>query len=408
MSLYPDILDVAIIGGGAAGFFSGIQLLEQDSALSVTIFEASSKPLNKVRISGGGRCNLTHAEFDIEKLIESYPRGGKFLYSLFSRFAPSDTMDWFEARGVPLKIEDDGRVFPQSDDSASVVHCLRDRFYRLKGRLETQTKIVDVQHDGDIFTIATKKRTVLARRVILATGGTPWGWTVLKGLGEQPIEAKPSLFSFNICSQVIDGLAGVSWNQPLLRLVVGDQVFEEKGPVLITDWGLSGPAVIRLSAWAAVALRESGYQARLELPWWSEEMVSKWQSEYCESRKKLVNENPSALPNRLWVRLMTYFGWQEYYWRDLQAADWEKLIEQADSFFFKVSGRTTYKYEFVTAGGMRLSQLNPKSCEVKSIPGLYIVGELLNIDGITGGFNFQNAWSSGFVAACSILGSVDH
>lgn len=408
-------LNIVVIGGGSAGFFGAITAAETFPTASVTILEKNRTVLNKVRISGGGRCNVTHACFDNRQLVKNYPRGEKPLRSLLSQFDATATVNWFKQRGIDLKTEADGRMFPATNTSDTIVDCLLTTARRLGIQVRTSCGVAELRQDAssrwlvDLFT----NETLVADRVLIATGGYPqlssYGW--LPEQSESIHSPVPSLFTFNVPDSYLIPLAGVS--VPDARVYVqepkhGDARQEQRGPVLVTHWGFSGPAILRLSAWAARELADVNYHFTLRINWTPDlndnTLRTKLQDfRQQNGRKQVVSQNPFGLPSRLWQAFATEAGIPEQQrWADLPAKQFNRLAERITNSQFQVSGKTTFKDEFVTCGGISLDSLNLQTLESKTQAGLFFAGEVLDIDGITGGFNFQNAWTTGYVAGLNI------
>jgi predicted Rossmann fold flavoprotein len=398
---------IAVIGGGAAGFFAALNTAEKNPRARITIFEAAAKPLQKVLISGGGRCNVTHACFDPVRLTEFYPRGQKELRSLFARFQPRDTMTWFENRGLRLKTEPDGRVFPITDCSQDVIALFLDQAEKLRIRLRTQTRVESVRHQNGQFAITSQGKTEPFDVCILSTGYSPPGWKLAESLGHTIIPPVPSLFPFTVKDSVISGLQGISLPHVQGRLMVESpgkpQKLEAEGALLITHTGLSGPVIYRLSAWGARALAESRYQARLQLdllPELEEEALrSRLQTLLMETeaKKKLENTHFPPLPNRLWLSLLLASGANlEVRSESVSKKTLNRLIENLKRLPLTVTGKSPSKEEFVSCGGVPLKEVDFKIMQSRRVPQLYFGGEILDIDGLTGGFNFQACWSEGW------------
>ncbi len=412
---------LVIIGGGAAGFFAAITAAEAHPTSTVTLLERSPNVLAKVRISGGGRCNVTHACFDPATLTSYYPRGSRELRGPFTRFQPRDTMQWFESRGVALKIEADGRVFPMTDDSATIVDCLIDAAKRAGVQVRTNVQVLgigvtqtsEVSETSDVlgqFTIALKDYPTLhADQLLLATGSNAQGHAWAKSLGHTIVPPVPSLFTFNIQDPRLHELAGVSVTRATVALLADNNTSSapQTGPVLVTHWGLSGPAVLRLSAWEARTLHNAQYRASLQVNWladWREDGVLE-RLNACKREtgaRRVSTHSPfGEIPLRLWQRLtVAALILDEQQWAKLPKANMLKLAEQLCRSVFQVTGKGVFKDEFVTCGGLALDEVNFKSMESRVQPGLFFAGEILDIDGITGGFNFQNAWTTGWIAGC--------
>ena len=395
---------IIIIGGGAAGFFTAIRAAECDPSAQVVILEKSKDVLGKVKVSGGGRCNLTHACFIPRELSKFYPRGEKELLGPFNRFACGDTIDWFEKRGVSTKIEEDGRMFPSSDDSQTVIDCLWSAARKAGVKVYTNTPLKSIKapaQAGKTWVIETATQTLHAHKVMLATGSSPSMWDLLAKLGHQIVPPVPSLFTFNIKDARLSDLLGVS--VPLAEVQVEGQKLRSSGPLLITHWGLSGPAILKLSAWGARELAALNYRFAVRVNW----IMAKTESTRedleelkLEDGRKMVMANAQfGLANRLWKRLVQAAGIREdKRWADLSKKEIQALAEELTQGRFQVNGKSTFKEEFVTAGGVDLKEVDFKTFESKLFPGLFFAGEVLNIDAITGGFNFQAAWTGGWIA----------
>lgn len=402
---------VIVIGGGAAGFFAAINCAQLHPAFTVTLLEKSSKLLSKVRVSGGGRCNVTHACFDNSVLVKSYPRGEKELRNAFSRFAVADTIKWFEDRGVKLKTEPDGRMFPVTDSSETIAGCLMQEAERSGVQIKLNADIIEIRKNEDnTFTLkANGGGSFTCDKLIIATGGNPkdaaYEW--LRKLGHNIVKPVPSLFTFNIPNNSITQLMGVSVTNARVR-VAGTKL-ETEGPLLITHWGLSGPAILKASAWGARQLNDLNYHFSALvslLPKHNEEKVRiEFANQREENPSKMIAGNcPFELPKRLWEHLVQKSGITETTrWADLSKKSANVLAASLVNDEYKVLGKTTFKEEFVTCGGISLKEIDFTTMQSKLVPGLYFAGEIMDVDGITGGFNFQNAWSSGWIAAQQLL-----
>lgn len=399
-----DSLQIAIVGGGAAGFFAAIACAEANPSAQITIYEAAPEPLSKVRISGGGRCNVTHHCTEARQLIQAYPRGGRALLGPFSRFQPQDTIAWFESRGVRLKTEADGRMFPVSDRSSSIVDCLLDEAERLGIQLRLREPIVGVERQSTGFQLQLRSATVTVDRLLLATGSSPSGYRLATALGHDLIPPVPSLFTFTVLDASLRALAGISRDRVQATLQVGGDRLKETGPLLITHWGLSGPAVLKLSAFSARLLQQQRYRAELRIHWLpdcsSEQVRLELQAMRSnESKRQLKNGRLADLPQRLWLYLLEQAGVpSDRRWGEVSNQQLTALWQTLTAGTYAIAGKGVFKEEFVTAGGVPLDSLNSQRMESKLCPGLFFAGELLNVDGITGGFNFQNAWTSGWIA----------
>lgn len=400
-----------IIGGGAAGFFGAIACAEANPQTQVTLLEASRQALTKVRISGGGRCNVTHACFDSGLLVSHYPRGGKALRGAFSRFQPRDTVHWFNQRGVTLKTEADGRMFPVTDDSATIADCLMHAAHQagVNIRLDAPVRSVDRADDG--FRIILKSgEQVCCDRLLLATGSSPTGYRLAQSLGHSIEAPVPSLFTFKVADADLHARAGVSLDPVRGRLVIsGHKPVEQTGALLITHWGFSGPVVLKLSAWGARLLHQQRYRATFEINWLPQhstdqvqQIISNARTE--TSRRAIASHCPLPLPRRLWQYLLQRSGTlqqvdiDEQRWANLSKKSAHQLVQELVRSQYPVVGKGVFKEEFVTCGGIRLKEVNFKTMASRCCPGLYVAGEILDIDGVTGGFNFQSAWTTGWLA----------
>jgi predicted Rossmann fold flavoprotein len=410
-------LNVIVIGGGAAGFFGAIACGSANPRLKITLIEAGSKPLAKVRISGGGRCNVTHHCFEPARLVENYPRGGKAMRGAFSRFQPQDTVAWYEARGVKLKTEGDGRMFPITDNSETIINCLMEAANRAGVDLRTGVGVKTVKQYLDdqgasYFQVELKNERVLkGDRLLIATGSNPLGYRWAKNLGHKIEPAVPSLFTFNLRDPRLQGLAGVSVSNAQIKLGTGKNKLEQTGALLITHWGVSGPAVLKLSAWGARILFDLKYHAPLQINWLpelnQEELKLKLSAlKQTHPQKKIVNYCPVELPKRLWQSLINYVAINpEKVWSEISNKELNKLVAEIIQGQYEITGKGLFKEEFVTCGGVSLKEVNFKTMESKKCPGLYFAGEILDIDGVTGGFNFQSAWTTSWLAGQAIATS---
>ena len=393
--------DIIIVGGGAAGFFTAINIAEKNPKLKIAILERGRDVLEKVRISGGGRCNVTHACFEPNELVKFYPRGEKELRGPFHQFASGDTIEWFEKHGVDLKIEDDGRMFPVSNSSQTIIDCFMAATKKCGISVFTGQSVQSIfKSDGNYWKIDTQNDNFRCDKLILATGSNPKMWELLKSFGHSIVNPVPSLFTFNIKDPRIKELPGVS---ALVSVKVKDSKLASTGPLLITHWGMSGPAILKLSAWGARILNEKNYQFTIFVNWLNdidaedcEKILKDLKQEH--SKKAVSKKSPFEFPNRLWESLVLAAGIEsETKWADLSKIQLQNLAAQLTNSSFQVNGKSTFKEEFVTAGGIDLKEINFKTMESKLHPNLYFAGEIVNIDAITGGFNFQNAWTSGYL-----------
>jgi len=397
--------DIIIIGGGAAGFFTAINLVEKNPKLKVAILERGKSVLEKVRISGGGRCNVTHACFVPNDLVKFYPRGERELKGPFHQFCSGDTIEWFEKHGVELKIEEDGRMFPVSDSSQTIIDCFLNATQKLKIDVLTGYSVQELYQGENYWKISTNQDVFSCQKVIMTTGSNPKIWELLQSLGHSIVPPVPSLFTFNIKDFRIKDLMGVATNA---SVKVKNSKLNATGPLLITHWGMSGPGILRLSAWGARELAEKKYHFAIQVNWIPgysfDEIVEELKIIKEENAKKLVTKYAQFnLPKRLWESLTKAATIsEETKWADVNKKQLHLLAEQLTNGEFQVNGKSTFKEEFVTAGGIDLKEVNFKTMESKILPNLYFAGEILNIDAITGGFNFQNAWTDGFIVANAI------
>ncbi len=394
---------VIIIGGGAAGFFTAINAKEENPDLEILILEKSKDVLQKVRISGGGRCNVTHACFTSKELCEFYPRGKKELLGPFHKFMTGDTFEWFEERGVPLKIEEDNRVFPEANKSQAIIDCFQNAVEKLGVKVLTNYGVNKVYEQNNQWVVNTKNKDFVADKIVFAAGSSKKVWDLCTTLNHKIIEPVPSLFTFNINDKRITDLLGISVPKATVKIV--NTKLEASGPLLITHWGLSGPAVLKLSAFGARILSEKKYQYNVEVNWLSRPTKKVLNIllnlKKKEPKKTVILKSPfTEIPKRLWERLVLASEIQENKnWADIKNSQLEALANQLTKGVFNANGRTTFKEEFVTAGGVDLKEIDFKRFESKLHENLFFVGEILNIDAVTGGFNFQNAWTGGYICA---------
>lgn len=396
--------DIIIVGGGAAGFFTAINIVEKNPKLKVAILERGKEVLSKVRISGGGRCNVAHACFEPNDLVKFYPRGEKELRGPFHQFCSGDTIEWFRNHGVELKAEEDGRIFPVSNSSQTIIDCFLEATQRLGITILTGQSVQSIFKKDNLWKIETQNENYLAEKLILATGSNPKIWEMLQTFGHAIVNPVPSLFTFNIKDARIKELPGVSAQ---VSVKVKDTKLSATGPLLITHWGMSGPAILKLSAWGARILSEKNYQFTIFVNWLNdvatddaEKILKDLKQEH--AKKAVSKKSPFDFPNRLWESLVLASGIEsETKWADLSKIQLQSLANQLTNSSFQVNGKSTFKEEFVTAGGIDLKEINFKTMESKLHKNLYFAGEIVNIDAITGGFNFQNAWTSGYILANS-------
>ena len=401
--------DIVIVGGGAAGFFTAINVAEMNPDARIAILERGKEVLTKVKISGGGRCNVTHAVFIPNELSKNYPRGEKELLGPFHTFMTGDTLAWFEERGVAIKMEDDGRMFPKTDSSQTIIDCFLTEIQKQGISVLRSQPVKEIQKQEDSWRITTASEIFLAQQLVLSTGSNPKIWKLLQGLGHTIVSPVPSLFTFNIKDQRIVDLPGVSKEVSVQVIDLNGKVaLESEGPLLITHWGMSGPAILKLSAWGARTLEQLDYKFTIRVNW----LLYETQDTVLDNLLSLKNAHPKQtlykyaqfeLPKRLWQSLLRVSGISAAeIWADISKKKLQNIAQQLTQSYFEVDGKSTFKEEFVTAGGIALEEVNFKTFESKKIPTLYFAGEILNIDAITGGFNFQNAWTGGYMVAKAI------
>ena len=401
-----------VVGGGASGFFCAVNAARLDSNLEVVIFEKSAKLLSKVRISGGGRCNVTHASEMVDDMLDAYPRGRNFIRKSLHRFSSNDTVSWFAARGVSLKTEHDGRMFPVTDQSQTIINCLMAEAEQYLVKIVMQADVVSIQKDQEVFKLSVIKdnqtSTVeTADFVCIAAGGHPKlsGFDWLENTGHSIEPPVPSLFTFNIPDKHLHALMGVSSKHAVVK--IPSLKLQETGPVLITHWGLSGPAVLKLSSRVARELNAADYGFEVRLNWVPDAhesmMLEYLKKTKASARNAIGSKNSFDISARLWNYLLIKSGIDpESIWPNIPQQALVNLSRSLCNDPYTVSGKTTFKEEFVTAGGIKLEEINPLTMESRKMPGLFVAGEVMNVDGITGGYNFQHAWSSGWIAADAI------
>ena len=404
---------LVIIGGGAAGFFCAVNAAKMNRDLQVTIIEKTGKLLSKVKVSGGGRCNVTHSCFSITDMIKKYPRGAIFLKKAFHEFFTTDTIDWFNERGVALKTEPDGRMFPVTNSSQTVIDCLMNEINNYGVNILMNKDVNQISHlNGEWIISFNNGANIQADYLCIASGGyqKPAQFEWLKNIGHSIAEPVPSLFTFNMPGNNITSLMGIAVENVMVK-IVGTKLVDG-GPLLITHWGMSGPAILKLSAWGARELALKNWHFTIHVNWvpvYNEiTLKEKFQeTRFEKAAQKIANRNPFGLPQRLWEYLLLQCAINENLrWADLPAKEQNKMIKILCASEFVVKGKTTFKEEFVTSGGILLDEVNPSTMQSKLVSNLYFAGEVLNVDGVTGGFNFQNAWTTGFIAAKSIASIV--
>lgn len=425
------MFDVIVLGGGAAGFFGAIHMAEQNPKLKIAIVERGKEVLTKVKVSGGGRCNVAHAEFDPKEISKNYPRGERELVGPFHTYCSGDTMAFFQKRGIPLNIEADGRMFPATNSSQTIIDCFLQETERLGIKVLKNSSVVGIttlkentEKNDYVWAITTIRNTYKAKKILVATGNNPKIWELLKQMGHTIITPVPSLFTFNIKDERISGIQGVSTNARiriippkvnnrkfkaiLKKYAVHASDLESEGALLITHWGMSGPGILRLSAWGARILNELDYRFSIKVNWlpdYHEEGLLRQlhQIKEVEGKKTILRTKAFELPKRLWGSLVKAAQISDTdKWADISKIQLQNLAEQLTGSWFRVDGKSTFKEEFVTAGGVDLKEIDFKTYESKILPKLYFAGEVINVDAITGGFNFQNAWTGAYIAAQAI------
>lgn len=410
--------NIAIVGGGAAGFFSAIcaaRLSEKAGQnINIRIFETADRYLKKVKISGGGRCNVTHNLFEVRSFCQNYPRGQRELLSPMQRFQAKDMVEWFDAAGIKLHAEEDGRMFPITNSSDTIINCFLNLAEKHNVELMPHHSIEDMKpiSSGQVELTIKNKESFIADAVLVATGSSPGGYKLAESMGHTISERAPSLFSFKIKDKLINDLPGLSFETSLTLTLPDKKSFKQKGPSLITHWGLSGPAILKLSAWAAREMKRSNYGAVLTVNWLGNTKLNKIEQvlqtiKEEESKTLIRNAYPKALPKRFWVSLLKKFVIDpEKQWANISKKEFNQICQALVASQLKILGQNRYKDEFVECGGVSLTEVDFKTMRSKIHPSLHFAGEILDVDGITGGFNFQNAWTTGWIAAHDMVEQV--
>jgi len=397
--------DIILIGGGAAGFFTAINIAEQNSNLKIAILERGREVLSKVKISGGGRCNVTHACFVPNDLVKFYPRGEKELKGPFNQFCSGDTIAWFEKHNVTLKIEEDGRMFPETDNSQTIIDCFLNLTKKHNITVLTSQTVQAIFKSETGWKLDTQNQNYKAEKIVFTTGSNPKIWELLQNYKHNVIEPVPSLFTFNIKNKKLTELMGIA--HPA-EVAIKNTKLKAQGPLLITHWGVSGPAILRLSAWGARDLAQLNYNFTLQVNWMAEHEMQYIEEQLKEAKienakKNIYKNNLFNFPTRLWHYFLNKSEiTSDAKWADVSKKQLQTLLQTITNDSYQVNGKSTFKDEFVTAGGIDLKEINFKTMESKVLPHVYFAGEVLNIDAITGGFNFQNAWTTGYIAATHI------
>ncbi len=397
-------LNIAVVGGGAAGFFAAISAKEHHPNAQVTIYEKSNKVLSKVKVSGGGRCNVTHACFDNKELSKFYPRGTNQLRKAFEQFNAQSTIDWFKNRGVALETLPDNCIFPKSNSSQTIIDCFEFEAKRLGVRVQQQTPIIDIHFENGRFVLKSLEQEIFADRVIYTTGGQPKADSLrwAEKFGHTLISPVPSLFTFNMPNEPIRSLMGIVVEPAMVR--VEKTKLEADGPLLVTHWGMSGPAILKLSAFGARILADNNYDFAVLVNWLHTKKEDTLRQDLervkeTNADKKISNYNPFGLSSRLWEYLVEKSAISiDARWKEVTGKAFNKLVNTLLNDRYEVKGKTTFKEEFVTAGGIGLDGVDFKTMESRHQPGLFFAGEVLDVDGVTGGFNFQAAWTTGWIA----------
>jgi len=397
--------DLIVIGGGAAGFFAAIQVAERNPSLKIFILEKGKRYLDKVRISGGGRCNVTHACFDPAELTTYYPRGHKALLGPFHQFMTGDMIAWLEDHGVKTKIESDGRIFPVSNKSETIINCFLKICDQFGIEMITQSGVRDFTFANKRWAVYTDRQKYFAKNLFVATGSNTPFWNLLQKKGHQIVPPAPSLFTFRIKHPVINGLPGIAVHNGSVKII--DSTYQSTGPILITHWGLSGPAILKLSAWGARHLADLNYNFQIEINW-TDQSIAQIEKSFKTSRdtmgSKLVGRTPLFnIPKRLWANIAGMAQIEEKKWASISNKEIDMLANLVTCSELSVHGKSTFKDEFVTAGGIDLDEVDFKTMESKLLPNVFFGGEILDVDAVTGGFNFQAAWTTAWIAAKSIV-----
>ncbi|MCB0819249.1 MAG: aminoacetone oxidase family FAD-binding enzyme [Bacteroidetes bacterium] len=401
-------IDVIIAGAGAAGVFAAIRIKELNPSISVVILEKSARILDKVRISGGGRCNITNAETNLERFAEAYPRGKYFMRKSLYKFGPADILNWFKINGLETHTEKDGRIFPESNTSASVIHCFTEKIHQFKIDIELKNGLEKIIRNEELFQVETPNNTYLCKALLLCPGGNAIESfrNILNPFGVQFEDPLPSLFTFNTLDKSFANLMGLSAE---VSLNIAGTKFQESGPLLITHWGYSGPVVLRCSAFSARELAKKNYNFSIRINWMpastQDELRSNFMHFKSHSGKRMLrNSSPEGISSRLWEALLLRAGCNpDQTWNEINQKSINKLVETLTADTWEIRGKTTFKEEFVTCGGIKLNDLIPENYMLKKCPGLFAAGEIIDVDGITGGFNFQNAWTGADLAAKGII-----
>ncbi len=405
--------DIAIIGGGASGFFAALRAAELGPKKRIVIFESSPKLLSKVRISGGGRCNVTHNEFDVQRFCQNYPRGHKELRSPFHLFHVQDTIDWFSRRGVKLISETDGRMFPSTHSSETIVKCFIEEAQKQGVEIITKTPVRKLVYDeplGEFELELPEDEKARAKKILIATGSAKKGHELAAELGHTITQLAPSLFSFKIKDPLLKGLSGTSFSNASLKLCFSSpkKIFHQSGPLLITHHGLSGPAALKLSAWAAREMKKCQYKTSLIVNWTGAKNLERTREKVKAIKEnslksQMKNAGPRELTHRFWLNFLSYLSIDPARtWGELSKKDFNRLCDHLFSCPLQIIGQNRFKEEFVECGGVKLKEIDLKTMQSKLVPGLHFSGEILDVDGVTGGFNFQNAWTTGHLAGSSM------
>lgn len=395
---------ILVVGGGAAGFFGAINASIFHPEAEITLLEKSNTLLGKVKVSGGGRCNVTHACFAPDELVKYYPRGKEFLLEVFKKFNPTNTLQWFKERGVNIQAEADGRMFPVSNSSQTIIDCFMSEAKNRHINIITNQSLLSLARENEFWKVETQDQKYLAHSVLITPGSSSLLWDLFKALGHHIIEPVPSLFTFNTKDPRLEDLPGLSMEKVETKITTGNH--ETTGPVLITHWGLSGPGILKLSAFAARDLSEINYHFPLQINWlgasYKEVLTELKRLRDADAKKLIGSQSYFNMPKRLWKSLTDFLNISDLKWASAGNTHLEKLATELCTATYQIEGKSTFKEEFVTAGGIDLDEVNPETMESKLLPGIFFAGEFLNIDAVTGGFNFQAAWSCSWLAAKSM------
>ncbi len=408
-----ESFNLIVVGGGAAGFFAAISACElSDSPLKVLILEGQKSCLSKVKVSGGGRCNITHNQLDPRELVKEYPRGSKEMLGPFFHWGPKEMLGWFTEQGLDHAIELDGRIFPKKNSSQAVIDCFWSLVKSFDIRVQVEHKVEKIERSSGVFRVTISEGPLAeSKNILLATGGSRLGHKLASSHGHTVTQTYPSIFTFKVKDEALNELSGLSLLEAGVSLKVGGKTFSAVGPVLVTHWGLSGPCILRVSAFAARELAAASYRGPFELDFFprlnTTELIQALQNQGSLCPKKSISSvGVGKIPKRLWSYLVKKIGFSNLVWRELNSVRLDNFAHQLKNFELQMHGRAVYKEEFVTAGGVDNREVDFRSMQSKLVEGLYFAGEILDVDGVTGGFNFQNAWTTGRLAGAHIAQNI--